>query len=166
MAAAVAARACSILVRGDLIDPEQSTMMISAPLVLADDAASPSAGAVTVMMALTSSPPTARYSFWEISTVKSGWLIGRRLLGIGASGLRRGLAGLLSGGRGGLWNRGIARLRNRGIAGLWNRGIAGLRRRGRAGLLGHGLAGFGGRGRAGLAVGSLTERERGEHHGH
>ena len=80
-AAAVAARACSILVRGDLIDPEQSMMMISAPPELAPEAGSPVSGEVTVMMALTSSPPSGRYSFWEMSTVTS--LIGRVLLGIG-----------------------------------------------------------------------------------
>src|SRR5215467_2199529 len=85
-AAAVAARACSILVRGDLIDPEQSMMMISAPPELVVVAARPVSGDVTVMMASTSSPPAGRYSFWEISTVKS--LIGRFLLGVGWDGRR------------------------------------------------------------------------------
>src|SRR5215831_1996221 len=95
-AAAVAARASAILVCGDLMDPEQSTMMISAlPESAAGPASRPSpeaaAGDVTVTMALTSSPPSGRYSFWEISTVKSGWLIGRLLLGIEPGGRRRGL---------------------------------------------------------------------------
>src|SRR5258708_40212618 len=45
-----------------------------------DDAVS---GDVTVTIALTSSPPSGRYSFWATSTVKSGWLIGGLLLGVG-----------------------------------------------------------------------------------
>src|SRR5258708_27634632 len=43
-------------------------------------------GDVTVTIALTSSPPSGRYSFWETSTVKSGWLIGVLLLGIRGDG--------------------------------------------------------------------------------
>src|SRR6516225_3355305 len=69
-AAAAAARASTILLRGVLIDLEQSTMMISAEL---DAAAGPSASAeVTVTMALTSCPPAGRYSFWKTSTVNLG----------------------------------------------------------------------------------------------
>src|SRR5215813_8241550 len=86
-AAAVAARASAILVCGDLIDPEQSMMMISAmPAPAAADgvsdrpSADPVSGEVTVTMALTSSPPSGRYSFWETSTVKSGRLIGGQFL--------------------------------------------------------------------------------------
>jgi hypothetical protein len=61
-AAAVAARASAILVRGLPIDPEQSTMMISA---LSASAAGPAVPAdVTVTTALTSRPPSGRYSFW------------------------------------------------------------------------------------------------------
>ena len=76
----LAARACSILVRGDRIDPEQSMMMISALPWSSAGAATPVSGEVTVTMALTSSAPSARYSFCEISTVKSV-LIRRLLLG-------------------------------------------------------------------------------------
>src|SRR5216683_1487141 len=85
-AAAVAWRASAILVRGALIDPEQSIMMISAepsPLVgpaLADPAPAESED-VTVTTALTSRPPSGMYSFWKMSTVKSGWLIAAILLG-------------------------------------------------------------------------------------
>ena len=101
-AAAVAARASAILVCGDLMDPEQSMMMISAlPWSAAAAGRPPSSDVddVTVTMALMSSPPSGRYSFWEISTVKSGWLIGGLLLGIGPIGRRRGLVafGVISG---------------------------------------------------------------------
>src|SRR5262249_8511352 len=54
-------------------------MMISALSRPFTGAAGPVSGEVTVTMALTSSPPTGRYSFWAISTVKSA-LIGRFLL--------------------------------------------------------------------------------------
>ena len=62
-AAAVAVRASAILVRGLPIDPEQSMMMISAP---ADPAAASGTDSpeVTVITALTSWPPSGRYSFW------------------------------------------------------------------------------------------------------
>ena len=62
-AAAVAARASAILVRGLPIDPEQSMMMISAPATssAATGTLSPD---VTVMTALTSWPPAGRNSFW------------------------------------------------------------------------------------------------------
>jgi hypothetical protein len=57
------------------MEPEQSTMMISAPdwIPAASAAGVPAvSAAVTVMMALTSCAPSARYSFWSISTVKPG----------------------------------------------------------------------------------------------
>src|SRR5215470_1038855 len=99
--AAVAARASAILVCGDLIDPEQSMMMISATPPPASAAgasdlppADPVPAEVTVTMALTSSPPSGRYSFWETSTVKSGWLIGGLFLCIGGNG-RNGRQGLV-----------------------------------------------------------------------
>src|SRR5215831_14221146 len=150
-AAAVAARASAILVCGDLMDPEQSMMMISA---LPESAAGPGgppspdvvAGDVTVTMALTSSPPSGRYSFWEISTVKSGWLIGGLLLGIGPDGRRPGLVAV-----------------SRVISGT--SGIGGVRATGDT----SGVNGVGGRN--GIGSGSVTgagglERERGENHRH
>src|SRR5215469_9070468 len=96
-AAAVAARASAILVCGDLIDPEQSMIMISAmpPPASAAGAsdrppADPVSGEVTVTIALTSSPPSGRYSFWATSTVKSGWLIGGLILCIRGDSRHRG----------------------------------------------------------------------------
>jgi len=61
-AAAVAARAAASLAGGESIDPEQSTMMISAlaPLSGAGAGPSPLASAVTVTIALTSRPPDGR----------------------------------------------------------------------------------------------------------
>src|SRR5262249_5005547 len=64
-------------------------MMISALSRASTGAASPVSGEVTVTMALTSSPPTGRYSFWAISTVKSV-LIGRFLLRFWCGGRERG----------------------------------------------------------------------------
>ena len=62
-AAAVAARASAILVRGLPMDPEQSMIMISAPATSSatSGALSPE---VTVMTALTSWALSGRYSFW------------------------------------------------------------------------------------------------------
>jgi class 3 adenylate cyclase len=75
MAAAVASRAWVSLVFGSSIDQEQSMMMISAaPAGDAGPSATEPAD-VTVTMALTSRAPSGRYSFWKISTVKSGALI-------------------------------------------------------------------------------------------
>ncbi len=75
-AADVAARACAILSFAS-IDPEQSTMMISAlpPAAAGPPGASPVASAVTVTTALTSRPPTGRYGFWSMSTVNPGRLV-------------------------------------------------------------------------------------------
>ena len=39
------------------------------------DGISPDASAVTVTTALTSRPPTGRYGFWSMSTVKPGRLV-------------------------------------------------------------------------------------------
>src|SRR5262249_14758074 len=74
IAAAVATRASAILDCGAPIDPEQSMMMTSAPSVLAVAAGGVS-GEVTVTIALTSLPPTDRYSFWKTWTVKPASLI-------------------------------------------------------------------------------------------
>ena len=78
-AADVAARAARILSGGKSIDPEQSTMMISAlPSALSCAGGAPSVGsasAVTVTTALTSRPPTGRYGFWSICTVNPGRLV-------------------------------------------------------------------------------------------
>lgn len=62
------------------MDPEQSTMMISAALASLTATVSPD---VTVTIALTSWPPSGRYSFWKISMEKSGWLIGGLSLRLG-----------------------------------------------------------------------------------
>jgi hypothetical protein len=67
-------RAWISLVFGSSIDHEQSTIMISAKLA---GNAGPSAmepADVTVTMALASRAPSGRYSFWKMSTVKSGAL--------------------------------------------------------------------------------------------
>ncbi len=68
MATAAACRAAAILPR-PAIDPEQSIMMISAPPGSSSGARSSSAD-VTVTIALTSRPPSGRYSFWKTSTAK------------------------------------------------------------------------------------------------
>src|SRR5262252_3811206 len=100
-------------------------MMISARCAPSAPAAGPpawpAAGAVTVTIALTSRPPSGRYSFWKTSRVKSlglvGLLIGRCLLGrSGGSGSgggaqddgRRGAGGAAGGaaGRSGAVNDG------------------------------------------------------------
>ena len=75
-AASVAAHARPIL-RFDLIDPEQSTMMISAlaPAAPGSGGVSSDASAVTVTTALTSRPPAGRYGLWSMSTVKPGRLV-------------------------------------------------------------------------------------------
>src|SRR5215472_11950697 len=67
-AATVAARALTILLSGKLIDPERSTMTISA-LPTAGPGSSPVWSAVTVTIALTSRPPVGRYGLWSMSTV-------------------------------------------------------------------------------------------------
>src|SRR5262249_34120747 len=77
-AADVAARASVILVFGTSMDPEQSTMMISAVPPLAPgsgEVASPVAPTVTVTTALTSRAPGDRYGFWSTSTVNPGRLV-------------------------------------------------------------------------------------------
>jgi hypothetical protein len=60
---------------GAPIDPEQSTMMISAALATSSCPLAAEPAEVTVTMALTSRAPAGRYSFWKTSTVKSGALI-------------------------------------------------------------------------------------------
>ena len=77
IAAAVAARADMIFDCGTSIDPEQSTMMISAaPLAPPAPPDGPplgnaiSAAELTVTTALTVRPPSGRYWFWSTSTVK------------------------------------------------------------------------------------------------
>ncbi len=63
-AAAVAARASAILLGGAFIEPEQSTMMISALSAPGAGAAETVPAVATVTTALTSRPPSGRYSFW------------------------------------------------------------------------------------------------------
>ena len=63
MAAAVAVLAACSLPRGDDIDPDTSTITISAAAADAPDT-SPVPSAVTVTTALTSEAPSGKYSFW------------------------------------------------------------------------------------------------------
>jgi hypothetical protein len=74
-AAPVASRAWSIFAIGSPIDPEQSTMMISAALSTLGGPSAAEPADDTVPMALTSRARSGRYSFWKTSTVKSDALI-------------------------------------------------------------------------------------------
>ncbi len=71
-AAAVADRAATIL--SPAIDPERSTMMISALFPDSAGCASSDISAVTVTTALTRRSPRGRYGLWSMSTVKPGRL--------------------------------------------------------------------------------------------
>src|ERR1700678_1341607 len=70
MAAHTAVRADAIFIEGTSIDPEQSTMMISADLDSSAGAGAMSADEVTVTTAFTVRPPSGRNWFWSMSTVK------------------------------------------------------------------------------------------------
>src|SRR6516165_9964825 len=63
--------ASAILLPGEPIDPEQSMMMISAVSVSPAGESGAVPTMVTVRMALMSRAPSARYSFWSMSIVKS-----------------------------------------------------------------------------------------------
>src|SRR5215469_1583356 len=75
IAAAVASRAWISFVIGAAIEPEQSTMMISAASAGGDWPAAAVPADVTVTMAFTSRASAGRYSLWKISTEKSGALM-------------------------------------------------------------------------------------------
>jgi hypothetical protein len=91
----VASRAWAIFSDGMAIDPEQSTMMISAAPAAAAGLSAVEQADVTDTMALTSRTPAGRYSFWKTSTVNSDTPIAA--CSYGSLGITSGGVGLATG---------------------------------------------------------------------